>query len=144
MPSFRQRLRLLAQLCILIAIVQSCGPELSEPNHLSVSGHWTSTDAIGPVSDIALVITQNADGTVAGTWSAKFFPPTATCPPELNATPTGPVSGTNTVLDIHLVLLGVGDFRGQLIGGATLKGGINSCDIIYPATFSLVGPAPTG
>ena len=125
-------------------MVQGCGPELSEPNHLSITGRWTSTDAIGAVSNIALVITQNADGTIAGTWSAKFFPPTAPCPPEFNATPTGTVSGTNTVLDVHLVLLGVGDFRGQTIDRATLKGAFTSCGGIYPTMFSLVGPAPTG
>ena len=143
MPSYPQRVSLPA-LCLLVAIVQSCGPALSEPNHQSISGHWTSTDAVGPVSNIALVITQSADGTIEGSWSAKFFPPTAKCPTGLNANATGPVNGTNTVLDVHLALLGVGDFRGQLIGQTTLKGGIDSCGIFYSVSFSLIGPAPTG
>jgi hypothetical protein len=96
---------------------------------------------VGPVSKISMDIVQNSDGTVTGNWSGTTVP--AACPPELNATPAGPVNGTNTVLDVRLALAGVGDFSGQLIDRSSLKGSLQSCGLIYPIIFSLV-TSPTG
>jgi hypothetical protein len=138
----RQRISRVVQVCLLLAMIPSCGPELSEPNQLDISGRWTSTDAVGTVSNISLAITQNSDGTVGGNWSARFFPPDAACPPGLKPASTGPVNGTNTVLDVRLAILGVGDFSGQLIDRQTLKGSLLSCSVVYRVTFSLAGPIP--
>jgi hypothetical protein len=139
-----QKLHRLLALGLLVAIIQSCGPDLSEPNQLDISGRWASPDALGPVSNIALTLTQKSDGSVSGTWSANFFPSTATCPPQLTATSTGRVNGANTVLDVHLALLGVGDFRGQALDRSTLKGSVASCGAYHAVQFSLVGPIPPG
>ena len=96
------------------------------------------------MSQILMDLTQNPDGTVQGKWSGKLFPLGVSCPPGLNATPTGSVTGTNTVLEVRLAILGTGDFDGQAVGNQTLQGGLLSCGVVYPVIFSLIGPVPGG
>ena len=127
---------------LVIAVVESCGPPLTQPSSLDISGRWATTDAIGPLSDVQISITQQPDGTVSGQWSGKMFPANAPCPPGLGTNPTGPVNGTNTVLEVRLSLLGAGDFDGQAIDSKTLKGSFISCSNAYAIVFSFVGPLP--
>jgi hypothetical protein len=126
---------------IVIAVIANCGPPLTQPSSQDISGRWVTTDVIGPLSDVEMNITQRPDGTVSGQWSAKVLPTNAPCPPGLGANPTGPVNGTNTVLEVRLSLLGAGDFDGQAIAGQTLKGSFVSCST-YAVVFSFVGPLP--
>lgn len=126
---------------LVIAGVASCGPPLTDPSPLNISGRWATTDAIGPLSAVDMNITQLRDGTVSGEWSAKVFPPNPPCPPELG-NPTGPVIGTHTVLEVRLAFLGAGDFDGQAIDGKTLKGSFTSCDNSYAVVFLFAGPLP--
>ncbi len=129
-----------AVLCLAVvsAALVGCGPELTQPSSTSVSGHWTSLNQIGPLSNLSLNITQQSGGVVGGSWAGKSFPPDAVCPPNLGASPTGGVSGTNTVVEVHLSLVGAGDFDGQLIDAKNLKGSFSSCGTTYPINFSLV------
>lgn len=129
---------------LLIFICVSCGPSLSEPSAVSITGHWTSTDKIGPVFDIVLDMAQQGDGSVHGTWSGKVTLPSPKCPPVLTDTMKGDIGGTNTVLGVQLGFDGVGDFQGQVDERNVLTGSLLSCGGIYPITFSLAGPAPTG
>jgi hypothetical protein len=126
---------------LVIAVINACGPSLTQPSSLDIGGRWATTDAIGPLSDVEMSITQRPDGTVSGQWSAKMFPENAPCPPGLGANPTGPVNGTNTVLAVRLSLLGAGDFDGQAIDSRTLKGSFVSCST-SAIVFSFVGPLP--
>jgi len=137
------RLRLLCWGYLVLALIAGCGPPLSEPSSTNISGRWLSSNRIGRVSDIVMDLTQRPDGTVEGTWTAKSNPATVDCPPGLGANPTGPVSGRNTVLEVNLSVVGVGDFHGQALEGNALKGNFVSCDI-YPAAFTLLGPIPGG
>ena len=89
-------------------------------------------------------LAESPDGTVQGQWSAKLVPSDATCPPNLPSPPTGPVSGSNTVLALNLSILGTGDFQGQALDDGTLRGSIRSCEVLYPVTFTLLGPVPGG
>jgi hypothetical protein len=86
-------------------------------------------------------ITQQPDGTLNGEWTGKAFPPDAACPPGLGSNPTGPVNGSNTILEVQFSLLGAGDFQGQVLDSKTLKGSFESCGS-YEIMFSLVGPVP--
>lgn len=122
----------------------SCGPPLTQPSSVNLTDLWQSTDHIGPVFNIRMDVNQARDGTVSGQWSGMVTPPLPTCPSDLNTTAKGPVSGTNTVLAVQLSLLGVGDFQGQVIDAATLRGSLESCSHRYPVTFSRVGPAASG
>src|SRR5687768_3179172 len=130
---------LLSRSLLVIAVVASCGPSLTQPSSLDISGRWATTDAIGPLSDVEVSITQRPDGTVSGQWSAATFPAGAPCPPALGTNPTGTVNGMNTVLGIRLSLLGAGDFDGQAIDSKTLEGSFESCSNVYAVVFSFVG-----
>lgn len=127
---------------LLAACVGSCGPELTQPSPLNISGQWTTSDQIGPLSDITVDITQHPDGTIGGSWSGAASPPDASCPPDLGAAPTGTVSGANTVLQVQLSLSGAGEFDGQATDNTTLQGSFESCGGSYPVKFSLVVPLP--
>lgn len=142
---YRGKTKLPRWLCsasLLIALVQSCGPPLTQPSSQDISGRWTTSDPIGPLSNVQVSITQRPDGTLSGQWSANFFPLGAACPPGLGSSPTGPLNGTNTVLEVRFSLLGAGDFQGQAIDSKTLKGSLESCGGVYPVIFSLVGTVP--
>ncbi|HYS70082.1 MAG TPA: hypothetical protein VEM14_07545 [Gemmatimonadaceae bacterium] len=128
----------------LIVLSTSCGPALTEPASLNISGRWSTSDAIGPVTMLQLDLAESPDGTVQGQWSGKLVPADATCPPSLGPTPTGPITGTNTVLALNLSILGTGDFQGQALDDRTLRGSVFSCGIFYRVTFTLVGPVPGG
>jgi hypothetical protein len=127
---------------LLIPLTGSCGPELTQPSSLNITGVWMSSDQVGPLSDIHVSVNQHPDGTLQGSWSGKAFPSDAACPPGLGSAPTGPVSGANTVLQVQLSLLGAGDFDGQATDDSTLQGSFESCGTTYPLRFSLVGLLP--
>ena len=114
----------------------ACGPELTAPSSTDISGEWTSPDVIGPVSNIQVDVVQHAGGALDGRWSGKSTAPDAVCPPELGLDPTNSVSGTNTVLEVQLQLIGIGQFEGQAVDKQTLRGSLESCGQIYPMTFS--------
>jgi hypothetical protein len=127
---------------IVVPVVAGCGPPLTQPSSLDISGRWATTTAIGPLSEFEMSITQLPDGTVSGQWLAMTIPPSVPCPPGLPANPTGPVNGTNTVLAVRLSFLGAGEFDGQALDSKTLKGGFVSCGTVYAMIFSFVGPLP--
>jgi hypothetical protein len=133
---------LVCRTLLVVAVVESCGPPLTEPSSLDISGRWVTSDIIGTLSDVEIRITQLPNGTISGQWSASMFPINAPCPPDLGANPMGPVNGTNTVLEARLSLVGAGDFDGQVIDGETLRGSFVSCNNIYAIVFSFVGPLP--
>lgn len=140
-----RRMKLCGWLChslLVVGVLEGCGPPLTQPSSQNISGRWAATKPIGPLSVVNLVLTQLPDGTVSGQWSGTVFPPNPACPPELGTTPTGPVNGTNTVLEVRLSILGLGDFAGQAIDDNTLKGSLLSCSNVYAVVFSFVGPLP--
>jgi hypothetical protein len=128
---------------VLVAALASCGPPLTQPSSLNLSGRWTSVDHIGPVFNLEMTISQRADGTIAGTWASDVFPLNPACPPNLSARSDGIVNGINTVVGVTLAILGTGDFQGQATDSGTLRGSVVSCGNTYPITFSLAG-APAG
>jgi hypothetical protein len=131
----------------LVLLATGCGPALTEPSSHNISGRWSTSDPIGPLTLLQMDLAESPDGTVQGNWSGSVPPPKAgTCPfpASAGANPTGPVSGTNTVLALNLSILGTGDFQGQALDDKTLRGSVFSCGIFYPVTFSLIGPVPGG
>ena len=132
----------------LIVVSTSCGPALTEPSAINISGRWSTSDAIGPLTVLQLDLAQNSDGTVQGHWSGSVPPAKdGQCPFAAGADLSdlsGPVSGTNTVLALNLSIQGTGDFQGQALQDRTLRGSVFSCGIFYRVTFTLVGPVPGG
>jgi hypothetical protein len=135
---------LVALVCaaLVISVAVGCGPSLSEPSSLDLTGHWATANEIGALSDVQVDIAQQRDGSLAGQWSGKFGPPTAACPAGLGSNPTGSVQGTNTVLQVRFALLGAGDFEGQAIDGKTLKGSLTSCGKLFPVIFFFISHFP--
>ena len=127
---------------LLVALLSACGPELSEPSQLNITGNWASNDPIGPVHDVRLEITQALDGTVNGHWSAGNSSPDAPCPPSLGSTPAGALNGRHTIVQVQLSLVGVGDFSGQAINEQVLRGSLETCGQIYPMIFTLQATGP--
>ena len=132
----------------LIVLSTSCGPALTEPSSHNISGRWSTSDAIGPLTLLQMDLAQNPDGTVQGEWSGSVPPAKAgQCPFAAGADLSdlsGPVTGTNTVLALNLSILGTGEFQGQALDDGTLRGSVFSCGIFYPVTFTLLGPVPGG
>jgi len=128
-----------------VVLVASCGPPLSEPSSDIITGRWQSPNQIGSLSSIVLDMTQSADGAVTGRWSANVFPPNPACPPGLGSGPAGgAISGTHTVLELRMELVGAGNFAGQAIDDSNLNGSFTSCSGAYPMTFVRVSAAPAG
>ena len=122
---------------LLVAVVSACGPDLSEPAPLNINGHWLSYNEIGPISGVQLDIAQALDGTLTGRWSAVTSSPGVPCPPNLSSTPSGPISGGNTVLQVQISLIGIGDFTGQWTSDTTVNGSLISCGQVYRMLFTL-------
>jgi hypothetical protein len=125
------------------AFVIGCGPPLSEPASFTITGRWKSADRVGAISDIVLDVTQQPDGVLTGHWSANATP-NGVCPPDIGTSPSGPATGHNTVVEVQVALMGVGDFHGQRIDDATIRGNLDSCQAHFPVSFSSVGPTPAG
>ena len=122
----------------------ACGPPLTDPSSLNITGSWTTSDNVGPLHDIVMNIIQIADGTIKGDWSGTLIPPDAACPAGLPASPSGPVTGSYNVVGIGLNVLGIGFFHGQKISPTEMRGDFQSCGSFYSVTFTLTSPIPGG
>jgi len=128
----------------LVVVFTACGPPLTTPSSLNLTGRWTSADHIGPVFNLEVIIRQTPDGMITGTWDSDVAPPHPTCPPDVSNRGVGTVDGSNTVVGVQFSLKGAGDFQGQAIDGTTMRGSFESCGRTYAVTLSLAGPAPAG
>jgi hypothetical protein len=125
---------------LLALVLIGCGPELTEPSDIDISGQWASTDAVGPITDIQIDIVQAPNGAIEGQWSGKSSAPDAACPPQLGLNPASRVFGSNTVLGVEFELLAAGHFHGQVIGTDRLEGSVESCGVLYQVEFSPLEP----
>jgi hypothetical protein len=128
----------------LVVVFAACGPPLTEPSAVDLTGRWTSVDHVGPVFNFEMIIHQSSDGTIVGTYSSDVSPPHPPCPPDISDKAVGTVDGNNAIIGVQLSLKGVGDFQGQVVSDSTLRGSFQSCGNDYAVTFSLAGPAPAG
>ena len=129
---FRVRRDLVGLLGLLVA---SCGPELTRPAEINLTGAWSTTATIPPITNIQMRLNQSADGTVNGDWSGKSSIANPRCPPDLGLNPANIVTGKNTVLEVSFELLGAGEFEGQVIDSNTIRGSFVSCQRVYAVTF---------
>jgi hypothetical protein len=130
------RLRRIVCAFVPLLLLFDCGPALTDPAAVNITGDWGTSNRVGAVPNIQIMITQDDAGRITGQWSASIPPPMPQCPPQLLPESTGPITGTNTVLEIRLSLVGVGDFQGQWIDQNTLRGAVLSCNALYPVTFT--------
>ena len=129
---------MLLALIAAVSATVACGPELTEPAASSVTGKWASADTVSSVSLIALDLVQAADGKVTGTWKGRAAPGSNSCPAAGPACPvSNVVTGSHTVLELRLDILGAGKFTGQLVGSA-LKGDLLRDEGDFRIQFSRV------
>jgi hypothetical protein len=109
---------------ICLAVALACGPDLTDPAELTVSGLWSSSDTAGDLYDIRLDLVQDERGTVSGFWNSLGLEVNGQCPTDLSCAPSDSVIGSNTVLQLHLDLRGAAEFTGQVIAPNVFRGNL--------------------
>ena len=112
-------------------MLAACGPELTNPASTNISGRWTSSDTAAGVTDFVLNLSQASDGVVTGSWSGRALPVNAACPAPLGCTPANTVAGSNTVFQVHIDLIGLGDFTGQTESDVRFRGHLAGADLAF-------------
>lgn len=131
-----------AVLVLLIpGLSAACGPELTDPASSNISGSWVSADTALGVTDFRLELAQAADGEVTGSWSARGVLVNGVCPPTLGCTPNNTVSGSNTVFQVFLNLLGAGGFTGQVESDGRFRGDLDGDRITFSRAVTIAGAA---
>lgn len=120
--------------CVSVAF--ACGPELTDPADSNVTGAWTSPDTVGGIYNIRLDLTQEASGGVSGSWSGLGVQVDGQCPADVGCTPANDVTGSNTVLQLHLEVLGAGTFTGQVIAADAFRGNLARGGSNYSIRFT--------
>jgi hypothetical protein len=115
----------------IVTVAAACGPELTTPSSTDISGTWTSADTAGGATDFVLVLSQAADGAISGSWSGRGIEENGACPPELGCAPANGVTGSNTVFQVHIDLLGLGAFTGQIESDAHFRGHLGSAALTF-------------
>jgi hypothetical protein len=111
---------------LLLAIgslaIASCGPALTTPSSNDITGTWVSPGPAAGMTSMSLTLTQAADGSLTGTYSAIGTDPLQFCPATPPCAITSTVSGVNTVLQVFFYMKDAGTFTGQVTGPGTMKG----------------------
>jgi len=114
----------------------ACGPELTEPADSNVTGAWMSPDTVDRIYNIRLDLAQDESGAVSGSWSGQADSVNGQCPADTGCAPTNDVTGSNTVLQLHLEILGAGTFTGQVIAADVFRGNFARSGSNYAIRFT--------
>jgi hypothetical protein len=106
----------------------ACGPELTNPADSNVSGTWHAAGPAAGLSNITMVLQQDAEGSITGTFTAIGTPSEQACPTTGVCSLASTVRGANTVLQVNLQLKGGGTFTGQLTTATRLHGTMTSLE----------------
>jgi hypothetical protein len=111
---------------LLLAIgslaISDCGPALTTPSSNDITGTWVSPGPAAGMTSMSITLTQSADGSLTGTYSAIGTDPLQFCPATPPCAITSTVSGVNTVLQVFFYMKDAGTFTGQVTGPGTMKG----------------------
>jgi hypothetical protein len=105
-----------------LAVASSCGPALTTPSSSDITGTWVSPGPAAGMTNMSITLTQAADGSLTGTYSAIGTDPLQFCPATPPCAITSTVSGVNTVLQVFFYMKDAGTFTGQVTGPGTMKG----------------------
>lgn len=115
---------------LLLWLIAACGPELTEPASSNVSGTWFSADTVTELTDFRLELIQAADGSLSGSWAGREVPLNRACAEPLCAV-SNVVTGSHTVFQLHIDLLGIGTFTGQLQEPGRFRGHIATSSVTF-------------
>jgi len=124
---------------LLLAIgslaIASCGPALTTPSSSDITGTWVSPGPAAGMTNMSVTLTQAADGSLTGTYTANGTAPLQFCGPPPCAI-SGTVTGVNTVLQVFFYMTDAGTFTGQVIAPGTLKGAMARISATDPVQFT--------
>jgi hypothetical protein len=103
----------------------SCGPSLTTPSSTDISGTWVSPGPAAGMTNMSITLSQGADGSLTGTYTAIGTDGLQFCPGSGPCAITSTVSGLNTVLQVTFYMLDAGTFTGQVIAPGTIKGAMS-------------------
>ena len=134
-PSYKLRKRLLLLATSALAIA-SCGPPLTTPSSNNISGTWVSPGPAAGMTNMSVTLTQAADGSLTGTYTATGTSPLQLCPATPPCTISSTVSGINTVLQVFFYMKDAGTFTGQVTAPGTMKGAMSRISAVDPVQFT--------
>jgi len=119
--TFRSKL-LFAVLALALA---SCGPSLTTPSGTDITGTWTSPGPAAGMTSMSITLTQAADGSLTGTYTAIGSPSLQFCPATGPCNISSTVSGLNSVLQVFFYMTDAGTFTGQVTAPGTISGAMS-------------------
>ena len=110
----------------LILALTACGPEPTTPSDESLAGTWGSTNHVFTISSIRMQIVQEPKGIVSGQWSLRA---------DDGTQQSGSIIGRNTVAQVEIQLLDLGQFEGAIVETNTMRGVFAIGDHFESITF---------
>ena len=125
---------------LLLAIgslaIASCGPALTTPSSTDISGTWVSPGPAAGMTNMSITITQAADGSLTGTYTAIGTDPLQFCPATPPCAITSTVSGVNTVLQVFFYMTGRGHLHRPGDAPGTMKGAMSRISTTEAVQFT--------
>jgi len=113
------------KICLASFALASCGPSLTTPSSTDVSGVWVSPGPAAGMTNMSVNLAQAADGSITGTYTAIGTPGLQFCPATGTCAISGTIAGSNSVLQVFFSMSDAGNFTGQAVGSATLRGAMS-------------------
>jgi len=130
------RVPLAAMLALGALALGSCGPSLTTPSSTDISGTWTSPGPAAGMTNMSITLTQAADGSLTGTYTAIGSPALQFCPATGPCTISSTVSGLNSVLQVFFYMKDAGTFTGQVTAPGTITGAMSRISATDPVQFT--------
>ena len=121
---------------VLALSVGSCGPSLTTPSSTDISGTWVSPGPAAGMTNMSITLTQGADGSLTGTYTAIGSPSLQSCPAPGPCTLSSTVSGLNSVLQVFFYMKDAGTFTGQVTAPGTISGAMSRMSATEAVQFT--------
>jgi hypothetical protein len=114
----------------------ACGPPLTDPGPSDISGQWFATGPAAGLTNVTMVLKQETNGSLSGTYVATGRNGLQFCPSSGPCVIRGTITGSNTVFQIFFELSDAGQFTGQLVTDTELNGSMNRVNTTQPILFT--------
>ena len=121
---------------VLAVALASCGPSLTTPSSTDITGTWTSPGPAAGMTNMSITLTQAADGSLTGTYTAIGSPSLQFCPATGPCNISSTVSGLNSVLQVFFYMTDAGTFTGQVTAPGTISGAMSRQSATQPVQFT--------
>jgi hypothetical protein len=114
----------------------SCGPALTTASSTDISGTWVSPGPAAGMTNMSITLSQAADGSLTGTYTAIGSDPLQFCPATAPCAITSTVSGLNTVLQVTFYMKDAGTFTGQITAPGRISGAMSRISATEAVQFT--------